>query len=116
MFVFTNVCRKSGIIIGGCGTQPLRIHVDNKRGEQNEAADQDLEEAVNVYMVEAIVQDAEDEQSDNGVPNPSTPTEQAGSPHHDSGNPVEQISIELVLLGRAEMGDAEHACQTAAEG
>src|SRR5688572_29220738 len=63
--------QNSANLIGGCGPQPLRIHVDDQRGEENQAANQNLQEAVDVDMVEAIVQDAEDEQSDNGVTNPS---------------------------------------------
>src|SRR6476659_1233783 len=47
--------------------QPLRVDVDDQRREQDQAADQDLQEAVDVDVVEAVIQDTENEQPDDGV-------------------------------------------------
>ena len=46
------------------------------------------------------------------LPNAAAPAEQAGAADHDGGDGVEQIGCELVLLGAAEIGDAEHAGET----
>src|SRR5205085_12166420 len=89
--------------------QRLRGHVDDERNEQAQAADQNLQEAVDVDMVEAVVEDAEYEQPDDGVADAAAAAEQAGAADHDGGDRIEQIGIELVLLRAAEMGDAEHA-------
>src|SRR6201999_3039506 len=58
--------------------QPLRVDVDHQRGEQDQAADQDLQEAVDVDVVEAVVEHAEHEQADDGVADAAAAAEQAG--------------------------------------
>src|SRR5207249_7293760 len=94
--------------------QPLRVDVDDQRCQQDQAADQDLQEAVDVDVVEAVIQDTENEQPDDGVADAAAAAEQAGAADDDGGDGVEQIGIELVLLRAAEMGDAEHAAGTGA--
>ena len=54
-------------LIGGFGAKPLGIDVDDERGQQDEAADQDLQKAVDIDVVEPVVQHAEHEQTDNGI-------------------------------------------------
>src|SRR5260370_36370370 len=49
-------------LVDGPGPQSLRIDVDDQRGEQNETADQYLQEAVDVDVIEPVVEDAEHEQ------------------------------------------------------
>jgi len=98
-----------GVLIDRSGPQSLRIDVDDQRYQQNDAANQDLEEAVDVDVIEPVVEDAEDEQSDNGIADAAPAAEQAGAADHDRGDRIKQISVELVLLRAAEMGDAEHA-------
>src|SRR5688572_2343898 len=48
----------------GCrlGAQALGVNIDDEGGEQDHAADQDLEEAIDIDVIEAVVEDAEDEQ------------------------------------------------------
>src|SRR5262245_11994166 len=79
--------------------QPLRIDVDDERGEQDETADQYLQETVDIDVVEAVVQHAEHEQADNGVADAAAAAEQAGAADHDGGDGIEQVCVELVLLG-----------------
>src|SRR5262245_30710293 len=43
--------------------QLLRIDVDHERGEQDQPANEDLQEAVDLDVVEAVVEDAEDQQA-----------------------------------------------------
>src|SRR5260221_2239189 len=91
------------------GAQALGVDVDDQGGEQDQAADQDLEEAVDVDVVEAVIEHAEHEEPDDGVRNAALAAEQAGAADHHRGDRIEQVVVELVLLGAAEMGDAEHA-------
>src|SRR6478609_3137098 len=86
----------------------LDVDVDDQRDEQDQAADQDLEEAVDLDMVEPVVQHAEDQQADDGVADAAAAAEQAGAADHHRGDGVEQVAVELVLLGAAEMGHAQH--------
>ncbi len=87
----------------------MRVYVDHQRGQQDESPDQDLQEAVDVHVIEAVVQHAEHEQADDGVADPAAPAEQARAADDDSSNRIQKISVELVLLRRTEMGDPEHA-------
>ena len=57
-------------------------------------------------MVEAVVEHAEHQQPDDRVADAAAPAEQAGAAHHHRGDGIEQEGVELVLLGRAEIGDA----------
>ena len=66
--------------------QFLRIDVDHQRREQDQAADQDLQETVDVDVVEAVVEDAEHEQPDDGVADAAAAAEQAGAADHDGGD------------------------------
>src|SRR5690242_15216432 len=59
-------------------SQALRIDVDDEGREQNEAADKDFQEAVDVDVVEPVVEDAEHEQPNDGVADAAAPAEQAG--------------------------------------
>ena len=45
----------------------FRIDVDHQRGQQDEAADQDLEEAVDIHVVEPIVEHAEPDPGNAGI-------------------------------------------------
>src|SRR5262249_26887455 len=83
---------------------------------QDQPANQNLEEAVDVDVVEAVVQHAEHEQPDDGVADAALTAEQAGAADHHGGDRIEQVVVELVLLGAAEMGDAEDAGDARAEG
>src|SRR6202453_524720 len=96
--------------------QPLGVDVDDQRDEQDQAADEDLEEAVNLDVVEAVVEDAEHEQADDRIADAAAPAEQAGAADHHGGDGVEQEGVELVLLGAAEIGDADHAGEARAHG
>src|SRR6201987_1029407 len=82
--------------------QPLGIDVDHECRQQDQAADQDLEEAVDLHIVEAVVENAEHEQADDGVADAAAAAEQAGAADHGGGDRVEQIAIELGLLWPAE--------------
>src|SRR5581483_10407391 len=88
---------------------PLRIDVDDERDEEDEAADQDLQERVDLDVIEAVIEDAEDEQPDDRVADAAAPAEQAGAADHHRRDRVEEEGVELVLLGAAEIGDGEHA-------
>ena len=77
--------------------------------EQDQAPDQYLQETVDIDVVEAVVEDAEHEQADDGIADAAAAAEQAGAADHDGGDRIEQIGVELVLLRAAEMRDAEHA-------
>src|SRR6185312_3672665 len=90
-------------------SHPLGVDVDHQGHEQDQATDQDLQEAVDVDVVEPVVQYAQHQQADDRVADAALPPEQAGAAHHHGGNAVEQVGIELVLLGAAEIGDAKHA-------
>ena len=59
--------------------QALGVDVDDEGGEQDQAADQDLQEAVNVDMVEAVVEHAQHEEADDGVGNAALAAEEAGA-------------------------------------
>src|SRR6202020_1054476 len=96
--------------------QPLGVDVDDQRDEQDQAADEDLEEAVDLDVVEAVVEDAEHEQADDRIADAAAPAEQAGAADHHGGDGVEQESVEFVLLGAAEIGDADHAGEARAHG
>src|SRR5581483_5930917 len=87
--------------------QPLRIDVDDERDEEDEAADQDLQERVDLDVIEAVIEDAEDEQPDDRVADAPAPAEQAGAADHHRRDRVEEEGVELVLLGAAEIGDGE---------
>ncbi len=54
------------------------------------------------------------EETDDGVADAAAAAEQAGAAHHDGGDGIEQVAVELVLLGAAEMGHAQHAGDTRA--
>src|SRR5215213_1159713 len=62
--------------------QLLGVDVDHQCQEQDQAADQDLEEAVNVDVVEAVVEHAQDEQAQDGVADTAAAAEQAGAADH----------------------------------
>src|SRR5271166_2158846 len=91
------------------GAQPLGIDVDDESDEQDEAADEDLEEAVDLDVVEAIVEDAEHEEADDRIADAAAAAEEARSADHHRGDGVEQEGVEFVLLGAAEIGDPDHA-------
>ena len=66
--------------------QPLRIDVDDQRREQDQAADQYLQEAVDIDVVEPVIQHAQHEQADDGVADAAAAAEQAGAADHDGGD------------------------------
>src|SRR6478735_5099418 len=78
--------------------QHLRIDVDDQRREQDQAADQDLEEAVDLDVVETVVEDAEHEETNDRVADAPAPAEQARAADDHGGDRVEQEGVELVLL------------------
>src|SRR6516165_3742526 len=86
------------------GAQALGVDVDDQGREQDQAADQDFQEAVDVDMVQAVVEHAQHEQADDGVGDAALAAEQARAAHDHGGNGIEQVVVELVLLGAAEMG------------
>ena len=70
--------------------QPLCIDVDDQRRQQDQAANQYLQKAVDVDVVEAVVEDPEHEQADDGVADAAAAAEQAGAADDDGGDGVEQ--------------------------
>ncbi len=96
--------------------QLLGVDVDHQGQQQDQAADQDLEEAVDVDVVEAVVEHAQDEQAEDGVADAAAAAEQAGAADHHGRDRIEQVVVELVLLGAAEIGDAQHAGDAGADG
>jgi hypothetical protein len=55
--------------------QPLGVDVDDKRGQEDEPADENLEEAVDLHIVEAVVEHAKHEQADDRVPDAAASAE-----------------------------------------
>src|SRR5437773_1103765 len=96
---------------GARDAQALGIDIDDQGGEQDQAVDQDLQEAVDIDVIEAIVEDTKHEQTNDRVADAATAAEQAGAADYDGSNGIEQIGAELILLSAAEIGDAEHARQ-----
>jgi hypothetical protein len=96
-------------LVGSSLPQSLRIDVDDERRQQDEAADQYLQKTVDVDVVEAVVEDAEHEQANDGVADTAAAAEEAGAADDDGSDRIQEICVELVLLRAAEMGDAEHA-------
>src|SRR6185437_15356360 len=88
---------------------------DDESREQDEATDQDLQEAVDIDVVEPVVEHAEHEQADNGVADAAAAAEQAGAADHDCRDRIQKVGVELVLLRAAKMGDAQHAANTRAD-
>src|SRR5260370_4022250 len=86
----------------------LHVDIDDEGCEQDEAADQDLQEAVDLDVIEPVVEHTQDQQTDDGVADAAAAAEQAGAAHHHGGDGVEQVAVEFVLLGAAEVGDAQH--------
>src|SRR5690349_7455016 len=84
-------------------SQALGIDVDDERGEQDQAADEDLEEAVDLDVIKAVIENAEHQEADDRVADAAAPAEEAGAADHHRRNRVEQEGVELVLLGRAEI-------------
>src|SRR6267154_1066923 len=91
-------CRKAVHSIHGLCAQALRVDVDHEGREKDQAADQYFQEAVDVDVVEPVVEHAEHEQPDDGVADAAASAEQAGAADHDGGDRVQQIAVELVLL------------------
>jgi hypothetical protein len=96
-------------LVGSSLPQSLRIDVDDERRQQDEAADQYLQETVDVDVIQSVVENAEHEQADDGVADSAAAAEEAGAADDDGGDGIEQVGVEFVLLRAAEMGDAEHA-------
>src|SRR6185295_3277397 len=69
----------SAVLLGRRRPQPLRIDVDDEGRQQDQAADQDLQETVDVDVIEAVVEDAEHEQADDGIADAAAAAEQAGA-------------------------------------
>src|SRR3954452_19915728 len=98
---------RSGASSGRLGsTQTLRVDIDDQSRQQDQAANQDLEEAVDIDVVETVVEHAQHQQAYDGVADTAPAAEQAGAADHHGGNGVQQVAVELVLLGAAEIGDA----------
>ena len=55
--------------------QALCVHIDDQCDQQNDTADQDLEEAVDLDMIEAVIEHAEHAQADDGVADTAAPAE-----------------------------------------
>src|SRR3982074_1173122 len=85
----------------GFGPQPLRIDVDDERREQNETADQYLQEAIDIDVIEPIVKDAEHEQADNGIADAAAAAEQACATDHDGGDRIEQGGVGTLVFAPA---------------
>src|SRR3954471_13292342 len=98
------------------GAQTLSIDVDDQSRQQDQAANQDLEEAVDIDVVKAVVEHAQHQQSHDGIADTAPAAEQAGAADHHGGNGIQQVAVELILLGAAEIGDADHAGDTGADG
>src|SRR5579871_1507088 len=79
----------------------LCVDVDDERAQQDKAADQDLEEAIDVDMVQTVVEHAQHEQAHNSVADAALAAKQAGAAHHDGRDGVEQVVVKLVLLRAA---------------
>src|SRR5205814_4486645 len=86
-----------------------------ERRQQDQAADQDLQETIDVDVVEPVVEHAEHEQADDGVADAAAAAKETGAADHDGGDRIQQISVELVLLRAAEMRHAEHAADPRAD-
>src|SRR5262245_57644306 len=86
--------------------QDLRIDVDHQSGEEDQAADQDLEETVDLDVVKAVIEHAQYQQSDNSIADAAATAEEAGAADHHSSDRIEEEGVELVLLGGTEIGDA----------
>ena len=95
--------------------QLLRVDVDDQRQEQDEAADQDLQKAVDVGVVETVVEHAQDEEAQDRVADAAAAAEQAGAADHDRGDRIQKVVVELVLLRAAEVSDAQDARHTGAK-
>src|SRR4051794_166519 len=86
------------------GPHPLRIDIDHQSDQKNQATDQDLEETVDVDVIEAVVQHAENEQADDCIADTTLAAKQAGAADDHGRDAVKQVGVELVLLGAAKIG------------
>src|SRR5689334_4323189 len=111
MGLFSRFC-----LVGRSLAQSLRIDVDHERRKQDQSADQYLQETVDIDMIEAVVEDAKHEQTDNGIADAAAAAKQAGTTDHDGRDGIQEVGVELVLLRAAEMRYAQHAANAGAHG
>ena len=77
----------------------MGVDVDDQGGEQDQATDQDFEEAVDLNVVEAVVEHAQNQKPDDGISDAAAAAEQAGAADDHGSDGIEQERIEFVLLG-----------------